>query len=83
MRGIFKLDESLTEAELQRLTTGILFHLLEKCGGEVSLDRTDAARLLVNLHDRMIYMKVDHGIMLRIVPRPPELADAEENAVAL
>ncbi len=83
MTGIFKLDESLTDAELQRLTIGILFHLLEKCGGEVSLDRTDAARLLVNLQDQMIQMKVDHGIALRIVPRPPELADAEENAVAL
>jgi hypothetical protein len=83
MTGIFQLDESITDADLQRLTSAVLFYLVEKCGGEVSVSPCDAARLLFTMQERMMYMKLERGMTLRIVARPPELSGTPENAVAL
>jgi hypothetical protein len=83
MTGVFQLDESMTDADLQRLATTALFYLVEKCGGEVSLSPSDAGRVLFALQDQMLYMKIEDGMTLRIVARPPELSGTTDHAVAV
>jgi len=55
------------------LTTVLIFHLVEKCGGQVCFSADDANRILSGLSTKMVHMQIGNDVTLRIVTRPPEL----------
>jgi hypothetical protein len=73
MRQILSFSEHLSEEEVQQLTTVLIYHLVDKCGGQVSFSADDANRILSGLTTKMVHMQIGHDVTLRIVTRPPEL----------
>jgi len=73
MSQILNLSEHTTDDELQRLTTLLLFHLVERCGGQVQFRLEDAQRVRANLTTKMVQMQVGDEVRLRIIDRLPEL----------
>ena len=73
MRHILTLTQDLTDDEVHQLTTILLFHLVEKCGGQVDFTNTDAKSIVAALPTKMLHMRVSEDVTLRIVTRPPEL----------
>ena len=73
MSQILNLSQHTTDAELQRLTTLLLFHLVERCGGQVQFKLEDAQRVQSSLTTKMVQMQVGEEVRLRIIDRLPEL----------
>jgi hypothetical protein len=73
MSQILNLSQSTTDDELQRLTTLLLFHLVERCGGQVQFNLADAQRVNASLTTKMVQMQVGDEVKLRIIDRLPEL----------
>ena len=73
MSQILNLSQHTSEAELQRLTTLLLFHLVERCGGQVQFKLEDAQRVQNSLTTKMVQMQVGEEVRLRIIDRLPEL----------
>jgi hypothetical protein len=67
MSQILNMSEHTTDEELHRLTTLLLFHLVERCGLE------DAQRVRTSLTTKMVQMQVGDEVRLRIIDRLPEL----------
>jgi hypothetical protein len=55
------------------LTTLLLFHLVERCGGQVQFKLEDAQRVRTSLTTKMVQMQVGDEVRLRIIDRLPEL----------
>lgn len=73
MSQILNLSEHTNDDELQRLTTLLLFHLVEQCGGQVQFKLEDAQRVRTSLTTKMVQMQVGDEVRLRIIDRLPEL----------
>ena len=73
MSQILNMSQHTTEEELQRLTTMLLFHLVERCGGQVQFKLEDAQRVRASLATKMVQMQVGDEVRLRIIDRLPEL----------
>jgi hypothetical protein len=73
MSQILNLSEHTNDDELQRLTTLLLFHLVELCGGQVQFKMEDALRVRTSLTTKMVQMQVGDEVRLRIIDRLPEL----------
>ena len=73
MSQILNMSQHTTDDELQRLTTMLLFHLVERCGGQVQFRLEDAKRVRASLSTKMVQMQVGDEVRLRIIDRLPEL----------
>jgi hypothetical protein len=73
MAQILNLSEHTTDDELQRLTTYLLFHLVERCGGQVRFKLEDAQRVRTSLNTKMVQMQVGDEVRIKIIDRLPEL----------
>jgi hypothetical protein len=73
MSQILNLSEHTTDEELQRLTTLLIFHLVERCGGQVQFRLEDAQRVRSSLATKMVQMQVGDEVRIRIIDRLPEL----------
>jgi hypothetical protein len=73
MSQILNMSQHTTDDELQRLTTMLLFHLVERCGGQVQFKLEDAQHVRASLTTKMVQMQVGDDVRLRIIDRLPEL----------
>jgi len=73
MSQILNLSQHTSDDELQRLTTLLLFHLVERCGGQIQFNLEDAQRVHSSLTTKMVQMQVGDEVRLRIIDRLPEL----------
>lgn len=73
MSNILNLSAHTTDEELQHLTSLLLFHLVERCGGQIQFKLEDANRVRENLTTKMVQMQVGEEVRLRIIDRLPEL----------
>jgi len=73
MSQILNMSEHTTNDELERLTTMLLFHLVERSGGQVQFKLEDAQRVRASLTTKMVQMQVGDEVRLRIIERLPEL----------
>jgi hypothetical protein len=73
MSQILNLSQHTTDDELQRLTTLLLFHLVERCGGQVQFNLEDAQRVKSSLTTKMVQMQVGDEVRIKIIDRLPEL----------
>jgi hypothetical protein len=71
---ILNLSENTTDEDLSHLTTLLLYHLVEKSGGQIRFKLEDAHRVRESLTTKMVQMQVGDEIRLRIINRLPELS---------
>ena len=74
MSRILNLSENTTDEDLRHLTTLLLYHLVEKSGGQVHFKVEDAHRVRESLTTKMVQMQVGDEVRLRIINRLPELS---------
>jgi hypothetical protein len=74
MSKILNLSEHTSDEDLKHLTTLLLYHLIERCGGQVQFKVEDAQRVRANLTTKMVQMQVGDEVKLRIIDRLPELS---------
>ncbi|MGH7182884.1 MAG: hypothetical protein ACREJN_13020 [Nitrospiraceae bacterium] len=74
MSKILNLSENTTDEDLRHLTTLLLYHLVEKSGGQIQFKLEDAYRVRESLTTKMVQMQVGDEIRLRIINRLPELS---------
>ena len=73
MSNILNLSTHTTDEELQHITNLLLFHLVERCGGQIQFKMEDALRVRESLTTKMVQMQVGDEVRLRIIDRLPEL----------
>jgi hypothetical protein len=73
MSKILNLSAHTSEEELQHITSLLLFHFVEQCGGDIQFNLDDANRVRESLTTKMIQMQVGEEVRLRIIDRLPEL----------
>jgi hypothetical protein len=73
MSQILNMSQHTTDEDLHRLTTMLLFHLVERCGGQVQFKLEDAQHVRASLATKMVQMQVGDEVRLRIIDRLPEL----------
>jgi hypothetical protein len=74
MSKILNLSENTTDEDLRHLTTLLLYHLVEKSGGQIQFKLEDAHHVRESLTTKMVQMQVGDEIRLRIINRLPELS---------
>jgi hypothetical protein len=74
MSKILNLSEHTSDEDLKHLTTLLLYHLVERCGGQVQFKIEDAQRVRASLSTKMVQMQVGNEVNLRIIDRLPELS---------
>ena len=73
MSKILNLSSHTSDEELQHLTNLLLFHLVERCGGQIQFKLEDVHRVRESLATKMVQMQVGDEVRLRIIDRLPEL----------
>jgi len=73
MSNILNLSTHTSDEELQDITSLLLFHLVERCGGQIQFKMEDARRVRESLTTKMVQMQVGAEVRLRIIDRLPEL----------
>ena len=74
MSRILNLSAKTSDEDLRHLTTLLLYHLVEKSGGQVQFKVEDAHRVRESLTTKMVQMQVGDEVRLRIINRLPELS---------
>jgi hypothetical protein len=74
MSKILNLSAHASDDELQHLTNLLLFHLVERCAGQIQFKLEDAHRVRESLTTKMVQMQVGDEVRLRIIDRLPELS---------
>ena len=73
MSKILNMSSHTSDEELQHITNLLLFHLVERCGGQIQFKMEDAHRVRESLTTKMVQMQVGEEVRLRIIDRLPEL----------
>jgi hypothetical protein len=74
MSKILNLSAHTSDDELQHITNLLLFHLVERSGGQIQFKLEDANRVRESLATKMVQMQVGDEVRLRIIDRLPELS---------
>ena len=74
MSKILNMSSHTSDEELQHITNLLLFHLVERSGGQVQFKMEDAYRVRESLTTKMVQMQVGDEVRLRIIDRLPELS---------
>jgi hypothetical protein len=73
MRQILNFSDHANDDEVQYLTTLLLYHLVERCGGQLQFSVQDVQQIRNNLSTKMVQIQLGHDVKLRIIDRLPEL----------
>jgi hypothetical protein len=73
MRQILNFSDHANDDEVQYLTTLLLYHLVERCGGQLQFSVQDVQQIRDNLSTKMVQIQLGHDVKLRIIDRVPEL----------
>ena len=73
MSKILNMSAHTSDEELQHITNLLLFHFVERCGGQIQFKMEDAHRVRESLTTKMVQMQVGEEVRLRIIDRLPEL----------
>ncbi len=73
MSQILNFSEHASDEEVQYLTTLLLYHLVERCGGQLQFSIEDVQQMRESLSNKMVQIKLGHEVKLRIIDRVPEL----------
>lgn len=73
MTKILNLSDYASDEEVQYLTTLLLYHLLERCGGQLQCTSEEVLQIRKTLSTKMVQIQLGDEVRLRIINRLPEL----------
>jgi len=73
MPQILNCSEHANDDEVHYLTTLLLYHLVERCGGQLQFSAQDVRQMRERLSSKMVQIQLGHEVRLRIIDRVPEL----------
>ena len=73
MPQILNFSEHANDEEVSYLTTLLLYHLVERCGGQIRFTVNDVNQVRENLSTKMVQIQLGDDVRLRIIDRVPEL----------
>jgi hypothetical protein len=73
MPQILNCSEHANDEEVHYLTTLLLYHLVERCGGQVRFTAQEVQQIRDNLSTKMVQIQLGNDVRLRIIDRLPEL----------
>jgi hypothetical protein len=73
MPQILNFSQHANDEEVQYLTTLLLYHLVERCGGQLQFSVQEVQQMRENLSTKMVQIQLGNDVKLRIIDRLPEL----------
>ncbi len=73
MPQILNFSEHANDDEVHYLTTLLLYHLVERCGGQLEFSVQDVHQIRESLSTKMVQIQLGDDVKLRIIDRLPEL----------
>jgi hypothetical protein len=73
MPQILNCSEHANDEEVHYLTTLLLYHLVERCGGQLQFSIQDVQQMRESLSSKMVQIQLGNEVRLRIIDRLPEL----------
>jgi hypothetical protein len=73
MPQILNFSQHANDEEVQYLTTLLLYHLVERCGGQLQFSVQEVQQMRENLSTKMVQIQLGNEVKLRIIDRVPEL----------
>lgn len=73
MPQILNFSEHANDEEVSYLTTLLLYHLVERCGGQLDFTVEDMTQIRAQLSTKMMQIQLGNDVRLRIIDRVPEL----------
>lgn len=73
MSQILNLSRHTSDEDAQYLTSLLIYHLVEQCGGHVQFTAKELGRIRKNLATKMVQIQLGDDVRLRIIDRLPEL----------
>ncbi|MBH0199310.1 MAG: hypothetical protein HP497_07795 [Nitrospira sp.] len=73
MPQILNCSEHANDDEVHYLTTLLLYHLVERCGGHLQFTAQEVQQIRDNLSTKMVQIQLGNDVQLRIIDRLPEL----------
>jgi len=73
MPQILNCSEHANDEEVHYLTTLLLYHLVERCGGQLQFTAQEVQQIRENLSTKMVQIQLGNDLRLRIIDRLPEL----------
>ena len=73
MPQILNFSEHANDEEVHYLTTLLLYHLVERCGGQLQFSVQEVQQIRESLSSKMVQIQLGHDVKLRIIDRLPEL----------
>lgn len=73
MLQILNFSQHANDEEVQYLTTLLLYHLLDRCGGQLQFTAQEVQQMRESLSNKMVQIQLGNEVKLRIIDRVPEL----------
>lgn len=73
MPQILNFSEHANDEEVHYLTTLLLYHLVERCGGQLQFSVQEVQQIRDSLSSKMVQIQLGEDVRLRIIDRLPEL----------
>jgi hypothetical protein len=73
MPQILNCSEHANDDDVHYLTTLLLYHLVERCGGQLQFSVQDVQQIRERLSSKMVQIQLGNDVRLRIIDRVPEL----------
>ncbi|TKS61827.1 MAG: hypothetical protein EWM72_00229 [Nitrospira sp.] len=73
MAQILNFSQHANDEEVHYLTTLLLYHLVERCGGQLQFSVQEVQQIRENLSSKMVQIQLGEVVKLRIIDRLPEL----------
>lgn len=73
MPQILNFSQHANDEEVRYLTTLLLYHLVERCGGQLQFSVQEVQQMRENLSRKMVQIQLGNDVKLRIIDRVPEL----------
>lgn len=73
MPQILNLSRHTSDEDAQHLTSLLIFHLVERCGGQLQFTAEEVRQIKKELSTKMVQIQLGEDLRLRIINRLPEL----------
>ena len=74
MSQILTLSRHTSDEDAQHLTSLLIFHLVERCGGQLQFTAEEVRQIRKELATKMVQIQLGDDVRLRIINRLPELS---------
>lgn len=73
MAQIINLSRHASDEDIHYLTSLLIYHLVERCGGQLQFTLQEVRQIRDSLATKMVHIQIGNDVRLRIIDRLPEL----------